>query len=278
MQAVTFMRNVTNAILSASLPIIVSANVHAGAVRDGRASVEWLVATTGYTPGKPLQTALRMTLDEGWHTYWINPGEGGMPLSAIFTLPDGWSADEPQHPLPIRFRTGDLHDFGYEGTVIFPITLHPPAGATGEAELAAAFSWLTCDDSACVPGDATLKLRLKPGADSVPDIADVIDATMKQVPVDAAGEWGLAVAEAGDSLDLRLSVPVGTSIDTVRAYPLSVNVVHPGAGFDFKSDGGALTVTVPKSPFAPNPLESLALVIHADGMGHPVIVRWRNDS
>ena len=30
-------------------------------------------------PGDTLSVAVRLTLDAGWHTYWINPGDAGLP-------------------------------------------------------------------------------------------------------------------------------------------------------------------------------------------------------
>jgi thiol:disulfide interchange protein DsbD len=246
-------------------------------VRAGHATVEWLIATNGYTPGEPLVTGLRMTLDRGWHTYWINPGEGGMPMSVRFTLPDGWKAGEPQHPLPIRFQTGDLHDFGYEGTVVFPIILHPPAESQGDTEITAVFSWLTCDDTACVPGDATLTLHLVEDASATP-AADTLDAAIATVPINAPDGWALSIAGGDGHFDLRLSTPPDIEATKLQVFPLTPNVIHPSAAFDFSPEKSWLAARVPKSPYAPENLTEVELVVHADALPRPIIVRWKDDS
>ena len=246
-------------------------------VRSGRAQVGWVAATAGYTPGEPVTTALKMTLDDGWHTYWINPGEAGMPLSANLTLPDGWSAGPPQHPLPMRFMTGNLHDFGYEGTVLFPITLHPPADATGDVTLEGSFEWLTCDDSACVPGDATLTIMLEAGNDTPTDAAAEIAGAVGRTPTYAPGGWKLDLSESNDSLHLTLSIPASLEADELDAFPLSSNVVHPGAVYDWTPADGRFKTRVPKSPYAPETLEKFELVINAPSMERPAIVTWKAD-
>jgi thiol:disulfide interchange protein DsbD len=250
---------------------------HAAPVQSGKATVDWITESETYQPGAAVVTGFRMVLDPGWHTYWINPGEGGMAMSAKFKLPDGWKAEGPAHPLPLRFKTGELFDFGYEGTVIFPITLHPPANAKNEVEIQATFSWLTCDASACIPGDATVNLTLRHGVPSPSANADAIAAAVKTVPVPAAAPWSLKVISAGDPFELHLTPPPGLDPGKSTTFPLTENLIHPGAVFAWKAKDGVWTCRVPKSPYAPESLEKLDLVIHAPSLETPVIVTWTAD-
>lgn len=251
---------------------------HAGPVSSGKATVDWIADSLGYQPGQPVATALRMVLDDGWHTYWINPGEAGMPMDVRFTLPDGWRAEGPLYPMPIRFQTGGLADFGYEGTVVFPILLHPPVDAVGDVEIQAAFSWLTCDDSACIPGDATLTLALAKGEREATPASGEIAAAMKSIPAPAPASWALDVSRAGDQLLLTLSIPAGIPANRINAFPLTTHIIHPAAKFAWSPAGDAWTARVPMSPYAPETMESLELVIHAPGLDTPVIVTWNADS
>ena len=45
---------------------------------------------------------VELKLDEGWHTYWKNPGDAGSPTKIEWQLPTGISAGEIQWPLPHR--------------------------------------------------------------------------------------------------------------------------------------------------------------------------------
>lgn len=261
----------------ACIAIVATTTAMAEPVRSGRAQVEWLSKSTGYQPGQPVITALKMTLDKGWHTYWINPGEAGMPISANLELPDGWTAESLQHPFPIRFNTGDLSDFGFEGTIFFPLLLHPPASSQGDVELKGVFSWLTCDDSACVPGDATLSLSLKHSEQTPTDASADIKKALLRIPIEAPDEWQLDVSESAENLILTLTIPDSHDHKQLDVFPLTLNAIQPSAIFDWHPSEGKLTASVPKSPFAPDHIESLGVVINSPSFDQPITIRWNSN-
>ena len=47
---------------------------------------------TAIVPGEPLTVALRLRMERGWHTYWQNPGDSGLPTKLDWNLPSGVSA------------------------------------------------------------------------------------------------------------------------------------------------------------------------------------------
>jgi DsbC/DsbD-like thiol-disulfide interchange protein len=247
-----------------------------GFVQSGQATADWWTSSVHYRPGEPVETAIRMEVDPGWHTYWSNPGEGGMKLSVDWELPEGWSAGEPAHPVPVRFMTGGLAGFGYEGEVLFPVTVTPPAGATGETTLKAKVSWLTCDDSACVPGDAVLTLTLLPGKPLESANARAIAAARAKVPQPMEGA-ALAVAEEGATLVLQLRLPEGSQLDPARSsvFPETPQAVDPAAVIGFTRDGDHWAARVPKNEYAAGPLKELTLVLAPDDGSAPAAVTWK---
>src|SRR3984957_5646868 len=40
-------------------------------------------------PGRTLWLDLHLTIAPGWHTYWRNPGDAGLPTTIDWTLPAG---------------------------------------------------------------------------------------------------------------------------------------------------------------------------------------------
>lgn len=245
-------------------------------VHSGHATADWWSASVHYRAGEPVETALRLEIEPGWHTYWSNPGEGGMKLAVDWELPEGWVADEPAHPVPIRFMTGGLAGFGYEGEVLFPVTVTPPADATGQVKLTAKVAWLTCDDSACVPGDATLTLTLLPGKPVEAANARAIAAARAKVPQPLEGAT-LAVAEEGENLVLQLRLPAAGAPDPGQSsvFPETPQAVDPAAAIDFAKDGEHWTASVAKNEYAAGPLEELTLVIAPKDGSAPVAVTWK---
>ncbi len=116
---------------------------------------------TTVTPGVPFWVGLLQTLDDGWHTYWRNPGDSGAAARIGWHLPAGWTASPIQWPIPERMPYGDLMNYGYSGQVLLPVLITPPVDiASGRVELSAEALWLVCAD-VCIPGEARLTLTLR---------------------------------------------------------------------------------------------------------------------
>ncbi|HWA29644.1 MAG TPA: protein-disulfide reductase DsbD domain-containing protein, partial [Rhizomicrobium sp.] len=77
-----------------------------------------LIAEAGeIAPGKSVTVALEEDIAPGWHTYWSNPGEAGLPSEIKWTLPPGWKASGISWPYPKRLPVGPLMNYGYENKV-----------------------------------------------------------------------------------------------------------------------------------------------------------------
>ena len=76
--------------------------------------VELVSEHASVQPGRPFQVGLRMKLKRGWHTYWKQPGDAGMPLRIEWTLPSGFRPGPIEWPVPERIPTSGLMSYGYE--------------------------------------------------------------------------------------------------------------------------------------------------------------------
>ncbi|MGC4016627.1 MAG: protein-disulfide reductase DsbD family protein [Luteolibacter sp.] len=244
-----------------------------GATHSGHAAAELIVASKTYEAAKPVDAAIRITVDPGWHTYWTNPGEGGMKLNVEWQLPEGWKASEIGWPVPVRFMTGDLPGFGYLGELVLPVTLIPPASAKGPAKIALKVDWLTCNDSACVPGDAALDLSLVPGSPAPTPAAPVIATAKGKVPAPLAG-LKLEVKDADKNLVLTLAAPKDANPAAFAVFQATPQVVDPAAKIVFAKSGDEWTATVPKSEYLSGAAKTLDLVLDGGGLAHPATVSW----
>ena len=114
-----------------------------------------------HAPNAMIWTGLRMRHQPGWHTYWKNPGDAGMPTRIEWTLPDGWSAGGILWPAPQRIPAGALASYGYDGDLVLPIKLFPPSSWDGKTrvQISAHANWLVCKEQ-CIPENGTLTLAL----------------------------------------------------------------------------------------------------------------------
>jgi len=111
--------------------------------------------TVSIAPGATLWVALHLEIKAGWHIYWRNPGDSGLPTAIDWKLPPGVSAGQIVWPVPEHFVQNGIGNYGYAGTtdLLVPITVPDGLAAEQTAQLAAEASWLVCADI-CIPGSA----------------------------------------------------------------------------------------------------------------------------
>lgn len=229
----SLMRLLAASLLLANLPFAaaasavetVPAQVHADHI-----SVSLLSEHDALVPGTSAWFGLRLQHDAHWHSYWINPGDSGLPTRLSWQLPEGFSAGEIAWPVPKRFNVGELFNFGYDGDVVLPVQIEVPASATGDsAHVEVQAKWLVCQEE-CIPGKATLGMDLPLRSVSVGSAAaDAIDAARH-----AQAQHGLWKATA-KLVDNRIEV-------TLRGANLG-----DGQGIDaFAMDGKVIANAPPR--------------------------------
>ena len=198
-----------------------------------------------------------------------------MKISAVWELPAGWTAGELEHPVPMRFVTGELPGFGYEGTVVFPVKFTPPAGFAGEVKLKGRISWLTCNDQSCVPGNAALELSLTAGEPTATAEAKLIEDALRKIPQQNSA-LKLTVAESPKSLTLTLARETTQAFDPANyeIFPATPQVVDPAAKLEFTQAGDNWTAEVAKSEYATKAILELTLVLAGKSTQPPLVLTW----
>ena len=150
---------------------------------DSHTRASLLLDAASARPGETVTAAIRLQMDPGWHTYWRNPGESGLPTSIAWTLPPGITAGEIQWPPPEPYESGGLTTYVYHDEVLLLVPL--ALGDTvkpGPALLQARVDWLECQ-VACVPGSAPVQATLEIGADRQPSPhAALIQSWQARIP------------------------------------------------------------------------------------------------
>ena len=148
--------------------------------------VELLSAVDAVHPGEEILLGIRQRIIPQWHTYWINPGDSGIATRVVWKLPPGAKAGDIQWPVPSRFQSGPIVNFGYENEVTLLVPLRIPSGATIGSlfPVAAAVDWLVCRED-CIPQQAELELALPITAPGTPrrEYHPLIDTARVQLPV-----------------------------------------------------------------------------------------------
>nr|WP_192031068.1 protein-disulfide reductase DsbD domain-containing protein [Pseudomarimonas arenosa] len=185
--------------------------------------------STAAVAGQSLRLGLLFEHEPLWHTYWVNPGDSGLPTRLRLTLPDGVSAQDVQWPAPQRFDLGDIVNYGYEGRILLPVNLLLPAELAGPSlsiELQA--RWLVCQEE-CIPGQASYRLQLPLASRAEADPrwqADFQRATQAQPK---AVDWSATLSEQGDAVQLALHGNLPPQLAKARWFPHTPRLVANSA-------------------------------------------------
>ncbi len=244
--------------LIALLPVVpVRAQISAaGTGARAHTQVRLVADVKSIRPGSEFTAGLLLTMDKGWHTYWKNAGEAGLPTTVSWRLPKGVEAGEIRWPLPQKhIEEGDVLTYGYssETMLLVPIRVSKNLSPGTPIRLKAEVNWLECE-RICVPGTADVSLTLPPSAaDPVPDNRELFARYQAQIPVPLA-----------DVRDPKVTAGTEGRFVTIRVVPSSPGaLVGAGSGApDFypealghlvfgrtvvESTDGAFTIRLPLS-------------------------------
>ncbi len=230
------------------LALATIAPAYAAVVKTPNVEAELVSERNALVPGQPATVALRLKMREGWHTYWRNPGDSGLPTSLDWKLPDGIAAGAIQWPAPHALPAGPLVNYGYEGEVLHLVDLTVPASLAngGAATLAARADWLVCKET-CIPEGADLTLTLPVGASAEPDPrwGAPIANTRAGLPRALVG-WQASATGDGQTIALRLVPPAGAADPgKLRFFPNEDGRVEPSRPQVLSKDGNAYVLALP---------------------------------
>ncbi len=169
--------------------------------------------------------------DSGWHTYWKNPGDSGLPSEFILTP----KTKAYEWPVPTRhMEAGDILTIGYEGKQHFFFD-------DVKGDIAAHVKMLICKDI-CIPGEA--KIELKAGEKFVASRSatmygvDELNAAFEKLPKPASKpanlEFYLTRVKDRPALTLHYSFKGAKSAKLPRE--LNLLTPFPHAPFGFKRE------------------------------------------
>jgi thiol:disulfide interchange protein/DsbC/DsbD-like thiol-disulfide interchange protein len=255
----------------AFLALVLLLGSRAGAFAAARATSASLISESAVVAaGSSFTVAVRLELKPGWHIYWANPGESGIPTEIAWHLPEGFTAGGIEWPIPDKhIEEGNVLTYGYEKEVLLLVPISaPPALAPGaRIHLAADVSWLECATT-CVPGEAKVELTIEGGAASAESKdAPLIRSWRKRLPRPSTADEAGAQSVKFDGASMLITIP--GVLPGSDFYPLpSAAVVIGRPALSAGSDGA--TITMPLT--FPVPCDS-ALVVRGivvlPAPGHP---------
>lgn len=139
-----------------------------------------------YNPeSNKIKIGLLVNLQPGWHIYWKNPGDTGMPTKIEFSVPNGFGISDIKFPIPKAFEFDGLVSYGYEGVVVFIAEIFVPAKVEqSEQSFSVKLKSLICKD-VCIPFDTMINFKINLNKDftAPKEIAELFFKTNIQLPI-----------------------------------------------------------------------------------------------
>ena len=253
------------------LPLLLLLGAPAMAQPAGRhMDLRLVPETNAATSGSTVTLALVMRPQPGWHGYWRNPGDAGAEPRIAWHLPEGWSAEPLQYPVPGRLLVAGLMNYVFARDHALLATIHVAPGA----ELGATFpvdarlDYLVCTDQVCVPETATVSINLAIAAPGTPNPA--FQAWRQALPRPLGGE---ARFEAGGGrVRLAIPLPAATPVADPYFYPATLDALSYSAAQSFSRSGDTLIVETAAGPRAAA-LPAIEGVLEIGGTGLSLTAR-----
>ncbi|MDX2112713.1 MAG: protein-disulfide reductase DsbD family protein [Alphaproteobacteria bacterium] len=235
--------------LSPSLPAFAASE----SVQLAHSRATLVSAQEALVAGKPLRVGLVLDHEPGWHSYWENPGEAGIPTTLNWQLPDGFSASAIDWPLPKQVREGPLLVHSYYGQFLLPVTLTVPDALDADSiTLALTADWLVCKDI-CIPETAELSLTLPVRSESEASIYASMFETHDETKPKPLSEKGLySIAGKEFSLSVPLAALGDGTITSAFFFPREQGHIVYSSEQIIELDSDTLTLTTTASDTAPS--------------------------
>lgn len=215
-------------------------------------------------PGDAATLAVRFVIEEGWHLYWRNSGDSGLPIALAFTAPEGVRIGEVRWPAPERHVYGhESVDYIYEHEVALLAPIEVDEGfQPGDAiEIGVGFDLLACERG-CVFGSGSRSIVIDIAESASMSSPAWLEKNRARVPMDSHGlldvRW--------DGSDLLISgydreKPIRMSFFPLE--PVDVRPVDPAR--DGISETGLIRFAYPRDILGEPRVAGIVEIVGPDG-------------
>ena len=235
-----------------ALSILWSSFLLANTVETGHAKAS-LITNLQSSSQESFFVGVRLEMQDGWHTYWENPGDSGNPFNARWSTDAGVIIENVSWPTPQTIPYPPLMTYGYEGDVVFPFQVFRSLD-TELTEISLDFDFLICADI-CIPEKATLTLDLTSASSS-----DLLDQAISALPTKLITTKSYVKAD-----ELKVTFRSPKEFSSAYIFPRQSNLFAytPNQAIT-KIDENIYEITL---PLVQDEIESFSGIISLDGQG-----------
>ncbi|MEO7564389.1 MAG: thioredoxin family protein [Sphingomicrobium sp.] len=219
----------------------------------GNAIQPELVVDGKANPGGETDLAIFMRTKAGWHGYWLNPGDAGLPMQVDWHLPPGWSVDPLRYPVPTKLLVSGIVNYVFEKDYTVLTRLRAPVGAVGTQRISATMHWLACTTSVCVPEQGEVALVVPTDGSAAPDPRFNQWRQALPRPLAASAKF----ERTGDTLRIAIPLPASVAVSEPYFFPETEGAIAYDAAQSFTRDGDTLVAELKASGETGGPIKGV---------------------
>ncbi|HEY5459990.1 MAG TPA: protein-disulfide reductase DsbD domain-containing protein [Sphingomicrobium sp.] len=221
-----------------------------------------LVAEGPASPGGEVELAIVMHTQPGWHGYWVNPGDAGLPMEIKWKLPKGVALGPLRFPVPDRLLVAGIVNYVYERDHALLTRLTVPKDAKDKLALRAEAHWLACTDKVCVPEQGSISLDLPVGTGPATERAR-FDEWRRALPRPLASPAKFALGK--DRIEIAIPLPASVEVGQPYFFPAEDGPIDYAAQQSFRRTGDLLIAELQRRRGEPERLSGVLAL--GDGTG-----------
>jgi DsbC/DsbD-like thiol-disulfide interchange protein/cytochrome c biogenesis protein CcdA len=221
-----------------------------------------LIAEGPARPGGEVELAILMHTKPGWHGYWINPGDAGLPIRIEWQLPKGASLSPLRFPVPDRLLVAGIVNYVYERDHAILTRLKVPADSKGMVPIRAKAQWLACTDKVCVPEQGEFSLNIPVGSGSALQ-RERFDEWRRALPRPLASPANFEIK--GDRIEIAVPLPESVTVGEPYFFPSDDGPIDYAAPQTFRRNDDMLIAELKRRRGEPASLSGVLAL--GDGRG-----------
>lgn len=208
-----------------------------------------------------------MQKEKGWHAYWSDPGDVGVPPTIEWVLPDGINCGKLVFPVPEKVFMGKVGANGHRGKNLFlcEFSCDKELLPNSKLNVRAKVSWLVCSRT-CQPGyaDLTLSLPVLDEAQNDPLWSGRFELFRNSQPVHPPKNW-TALSYASSKV-IRLLVPGNSNEESPPLYFFGKgNLIRTNASQKIHKIKGFWEIQLERSPWSTGKEKYLSGLLYRKG-------------
>jgi DsbC/DsbD-like thiol-disulfide interchange protein len=213
-------------------------------------------------PGKAFTLGIRLKIEPGWHTYWKNPGDAGLPMEATVLDAPNLSVGELRFPTPKKLSSADVATYGYEEEVVYLLSIKPKTPDAAK-HFKIKLSWLVCKE-VCLPGETVLEFNLDSIKSSdMKENQHLLDRWTARLPQPGAG---FNLDKSGATYHIEKNGKLQVFMKFFDVAPGTITDFFPEEIKDFVIDYSKITVSPDGISMVLEPSVATATLTHISGL------------